>query len=59
MEYSIILFYAINNYYFILNIIYIILFDWGLGIGDWGLGIGDWAQSPNILYYIKYYLNIK
>jgi len=27
----------------IINNIYILNGDWGLGIGDWGLGIGDWG----------------
>ena len=39
-----------NYFYILINFILVLVFInhyiWGLGIGDWGLGIGDWAQSP-------------
>jgi len=30
----------------LLDLIYKMIGDWGLGIGDWGLGIGPTPQSP-------------
>jgi len=29
-----------------INKLFYLYGDWGLGIGDSGLGFGDWAQSP-------------
>ena len=46
------------------NILFILLWGWGLGIGDWGLGIGDWANPqshpqspiPNPQSPMKYFI---
>jgi hypothetical protein len=49
VEYNIKEFYFIYNYIkniYLLKVLFLNYYIWGLGIGDWGLGIGDWGLGP-------------